>query len=71
MPSVVLLYRGSKQTHDLNPRKVLKFVAFFYKRGIWETDEHEVTYTHLTHKAGKQSYSLIAKLLRPKSVSYL
>lgn len=56
MPSVTLLYRGSKQTYDLIPSEVLKSIALFYKWGIWGTGEHKVTYTQLAHKAGKQSY---------------
>jgi len=59
VPSVALLYRGSKQTYGLIPSEVSKSIALFYKSGIWDdTDEHKVTYTHVTHthKAGKQSY---------------
>lgn len=56
MPSVTLLYRGSKQRYDLIPSDVLKSIALLYKYGIWYTDEHKVTYTQLTQKAGKQSY---------------
>lgn len=57
MPSVTLLYRGSKHmTYALSPSEVLKSIALLYKYGISATDEHKVTYTHLTQKAGQQSY---------------
>lgn len=56
MPSVNLLYRASKQIYDLIPSEILKSIALFHKWGIWDTDEHKVTYTHLTRKASKHSH---------------
>lgn len=43
-------------TYALSPSEVLKSIALLYKYGISATDEYKVTYTHLTQKAGQQSY---------------